>query len=46
MTGLIKRDKGAQNVGLGAVPKPTPGPDEVVLQVFATGICAILSRLP
>ena len=39
MTGLIKRDSGAQNVGLGAVPKPTPGPDEVLLQVYATGIC-------
>ncbi len=39
MTGLIKRDRGAQNVGLGEVPRPVPGPDEVLLEVYATGIC-------
>ncbi len=39
MPGLIKRDKGAKNVGLGEVPRPVPGPDEVVIEVYATGIC-------
>ncbi|MEX1345530.1 MAG: alcohol dehydrogenase catalytic domain-containing protein, partial [Candidatus Limnocylindrales bacterium] len=39
MTGLIKRDRGAQNVGLGEVPTPSPGPDEVLLEVYAVGIC-------
>ena len=39
MNGLIKRDKGAENVGLGEVPKPSPGPDEVLIAVSATGIC-------
>ena len=39
MQGLIKRDEGAENVGLGDVPKPTPGPGEVLLQVYAVGIC-------
>ncbi len=39
MTGLIKRDSGAENVGLGDVPRPSAGPDEVVIEVYATGIC-------
>ena len=39
MPGLIKRAKGPENVGLGTVPRPTPGPDEVVIEVYATGIC-------
>jgi L-iditol 2-dehydrogenase len=39
MPGLIKLDKGAENVGLGTVEKPSPGPDEVVIGVYATGIC-------
>jgi L-iditol 2-dehydrogenase len=39
MPGLIKRAKGAENVGLGMVPRPTAGPDEVVIEVYATGIC-------
>lgn len=39
MQGLIKRDKGAENVGLGEVARPSPGPDEVVIEVYATGIC-------
>jgi len=39
MPGLIKSAKGAQNVALGTVPRPTPGPGEVIVQVYATGIC-------
>jgi len=39
MPGLIKRDKGAENVGLGSVPRPAPGPDEALIEVYATGIC-------
>jgi L-iditol 2-dehydrogenase len=39
MTGLIKRGPGAENVGLGEVPRPVPGPDEVLIAVYATGIC-------
>jgi L-iditol 2-dehydrogenase len=39
MPGLIKRDKGAENVGLGTVPRPAPGPDEVLIEVSAVGIC-------
>jgi L-iditol 2-dehydrogenase len=39
MSGLIKHAKGSENVGLGPVPKPTPGRDEVVIEVYATGIC-------
>ena len=39
MPGLIKRAKGSENVGLGTVPKPVPGPNEVVIGVYATGIC-------
>ena len=39
MTGLMKHDKGAENVGLGEVPRPRPGPDEVVIGVYAIGIC-------
>jgi L-iditol 2-dehydrogenase len=39
MTGLIKRDTGAENVGLGQVPRPAPAPDEVLIEVYATGIC-------
>jgi L-iditol 2-dehydrogenase len=39
MPALIKSAKGAENVGLGTVPRPTPGPDQVLLQVYATGIC-------
>jgi L-iditol 2-dehydrogenase len=39
MTGLIKREVGAENVSLGTVPKPAPGPDEALIEVYATGIC-------
>ena len=39
MTGLIKRDRGPENVGLGEVPRPVPGADEVLIAVSATGIC-------
>ena len=40
MPGLIKRDRGAENVGLGTgAAGPRPGPDEVVIEVYATGIC-------
>ena len=39
MPGLIKSAKGAENVGLGTVPKPVPGAEQVVIEVFATGIC-------
>jgi L-iditol 2-dehydrogenase len=39
MTGLMKKAKGAENVGLGSVPKPVAGPGHVVIEVFATGIC-------
>jgi L-iditol 2-dehydrogenase len=39
MPGLIKRDQGAENVALGPVPRPAPGPDEVLIEVYATGIC-------
>ncbi len=35
----MKYARGAENVGLGHVPRPTPGPDEVVIEVYATGIC-------
>jgi L-iditol 2-dehydrogenase len=37
--GLIKRATGAENVGLGTLPRPTAGPDEVIIEVYATGIC-------
>jgi L-iditol 2-dehydrogenase len=39
MTGLMKKAMGAENVGLGSVPKPVAGPGHVVIEVFATGIC-------
>jgi L-iditol 2-dehydrogenase len=39
MTGLMKQAKGAQNVGLGTVPRPTAGPGQVVIEVYGTGIC-------
>ncbi len=39
MPGLIKRAKGSENVELGTVPRPVPGPDEVIIEVYATGIC-------
>lgn len=39
MTGLIKQAPGAENVALGAVVRPTPGPGEVLIEVYATGIC-------
>ena len=39
MTGLMKQAKGAENVGLGTVPRPTAGPGQVVVEVCATGIC-------
>lgn len=39
MPALIKRDAGAENVELGEVPRPAPGPDEAVLEVYAVGIC-------
>ena len=37
--GLIKRAPGAENVGLGSIQKPIPGPREVLIEVFGTGIC-------
>jgi L-iditol 2-dehydrogenase len=39
MTGLVKKAKGADGVGLGSVPRPTAGPGQVVIEVYATGIC-------
>ena len=36
---MIKRATGAENVGLGTLPRPTAGPDEVIIEVYATGIC-------
>lgn len=39
MPALIKRDEGAENVSLGIAPRPMPGPAEVVIEVYATGIC-------
>ncbi len=39
MTGLIKRDRGSENVGLGQVPRPVAGTDEVIIEVYAVGIC-------
>lgn len=39
MTGLMKKAKGSENVGLGSVPRPTAGSGQVVIEVHATGIC-------
>jgi L-iditol 2-dehydrogenase len=39
MPALIKRAAGAGNVGLGQVRRPVAGPDEVIIEVYATGIC-------
>jgi L-iditol 2-dehydrogenase len=39
MPGLIKRAAGAENVGLGTIPRPVAGPGEVIIEVYATGIC-------
>jgi L-iditol 2-dehydrogenase len=39
MPALIKSDRGAENVALGSVQRPEPGPGEVVIEVYATGIC-------
>lgn len=39
MPALIKRAKGSENVGLGTAPEPAAGPNEVVIEVYATGIC-------
>jgi L-iditol 2-dehydrogenase len=39
MTGLMKQARGRENVGLGSLPKPTPGPGQVLIEVYATGIC-------
>jgi L-iditol 2-dehydrogenase len=39
MPALIKRAAGAENVELGSVARPTAGPGEVLIEVYATGIC-------
>jgi L-iditol 2-dehydrogenase len=39
MTGLMKTATGPGSVGLGTVPRPVAGPGQVVIEVFATGIC-------
>ncbi len=39
MTGLMKKAKGAENVGLGSVPRPVRRPGQVLIEVYATGIC-------
>jgi L-iditol 2-dehydrogenase len=39
MPTLIKRAVGSQNVGLGTVPRPTAASGEVILEVYAVGIC-------
>jgi L-iditol 2-dehydrogenase len=39
MTGLMKKARGAENVGLGSVPRPVAGPGQVLIEVFATGVC-------
>ena len=39
MAALIKQEIGAENVALGSVPMPAPGPREVLIEVAATGIC-------
>jgi L-iditol 2-dehydrogenase len=39
MTGLFKQALGAEHVGLGELPVPVAGPDQVVVEIAATGIC-------
>ena len=39
MTGLLKKAPGPENVGLGTVPRPGAGAGQVVIEVYATGIC-------
>jgi L-iditol 2-dehydrogenase len=39
MTALMKKAPGSENVGLGTMPRPVPGPDHVLIEVYATGIC-------
>jgi L-iditol 2-dehydrogenase len=39
MTGLLKMAPGAENVRLGTVPRPLAGNGQVVVEVYATGIC-------
>jgi L-iditol 2-dehydrogenase len=39
MTGLMKTARGAENVGLRSLPRPAVGPGQVLIEVYATGIC-------
>ena len=39
MTALMKQSRGKGNVGLGGIPRPTPGPGQALIEVYATGIC-------
>ena len=39
MTALMKSATGPGNVGLGTLPRPVAGPGQVVIEVYATGIC-------
>jgi L-iditol 2-dehydrogenase len=39
MLGLRKRAPGDRGIGLDEVPRPAPGPGEVLVEVHATGIC-------
>jgi L-iditol 2-dehydrogenase len=39
MTGLMKTARGPGAVALGTVPRPVAGPEQVVIEVYATGIC-------
>jgi len=39
MKAVVKYAHGRGNVELRDVPKPSPGPDEVLIEVKAAGIC-------
>ncbi|CAN5820514.1 zinc-binding dehydrogenase [soil metagenome] len=39
MLGLRKRARGDRDLGLDEVPRPVPGPEQVLVEVHATGIC-------
>src|SRR5262245_40446970 len=39
MSGLMKTARGAGNVAMGTVSRPEAGPGQVVIEVYATGIC-------
>jgi NADPH:quinone reductase-like Zn-dependent oxidoreductase len=43
---VLKRYGGAQNVGFAELPRPTAGPDEILVRVYAAGLNPIDNMIP